>query len=43
MNFDDVLSKMTVPMLVAYADQDTVVLPLMAQHVFELGPTSKAS
>lgn len=40
---DDVLSGLTVPVLVTHGDQDTVVLPSMAQHVLEVCPTAEAS
>ena len=40
---DDVLSRMTVPVLVTHGDQDTVVLPSMAQHVLDVCPTAEAS
>jgi non-heme chloroperoxidase len=40
---DDVLSRMTVPVLVTHGDQDTVVLPSMAEHVLDTCPTAEAS
>ena len=40
---DDVLPEMAVPVLVTHGDQDTVVLPSMAQHVLEVCPTAEAS
>lgn len=40
---DDVLSEMTVPVLVTHGDQDTVVLPSMAEHVLEVCPTAEGS
>jgi non-heme chloroperoxidase len=40
---DDVLSGMTVPVLVTHGDQDIVVLPSMAQHVLGVCPTAEAS
>ncbi len=40
---DDVLSEMTVPVLVTYGAEDTVVLPSMAQHVLEVCPSAEAS
>jgi pimeloyl-ACP methyl ester carboxylesterase len=40
---DDVLSEMAIPVLVTHGDQDTVVLPSMAQHVLEVCPTAEAS
>ena len=40
---DDVLSEMTIPVLVTHGDQDTVVLPSMAQHVLKVCPTAEAS
>ncbi len=43
MNSDDVLSKMTVPVLVTHGDRDTVVLPSMGEHVLEVCPTAEAS
>ncbi len=43
MDSDDVLSRMTVPVLVTHGDQDTVVLPSMAQHVLDVCPTAEAS
>ncbi len=43
MDSDDVLSAMTLPVLVAHGDRDTVVLPSMAQHVLDVCPTAEAS
>ena len=43
MDSDDVLSRMTVPVLVTHGDQDTVVLPSMAQHVLDVCPTAESS
>ena len=40
---DDVLSGLTVPVLVTHGDQDTVVLPSMARHVLDVCPTAEAS
>ena len=40
---DDVLSKLTVPVLVTHGDQDTVVLPSMAQHVLDVCTAAEAS
>jgi non-heme chloroperoxidase len=40
---DDVLSEMAIPVLLTHGDQDTVVLPSMAQHVLEVCPTAEAS
>ena len=40
---DDVLSEMSIPVLVTHGDQDTVVLPSMAQHVLKVCPTAEAS
>jgi pimeloyl-ACP methyl ester carboxylesterase len=40
---DDVLSEMTVPVLVTHGAEDTVVLPSMAQHVLEVCPSAEAS
>ena len=40
---DDVLSELAIPVLVTHGDQDTVVLPSMAQHVLEVCRTAEAS
>ena len=40
---DDVLSGMTVPVLVTHGDRDTVVLPSMAEHVLNTCSTAEAS
>ena len=40
---DDVLSEMTVPVLVTHGAEDAVVLPSMAQHVLEVCPSAEAS
>lgn len=40
---DDVLSKMTVPVLVTHGEEDIVVLPSMARHVLDVCPTAEAS
>jgi non-heme chloroperoxidase len=40
---DDVLSEMAIPVLLTHGDQDTVVLPSMAQHVLEVCRTAEAS
>ncbi len=40
---DDVLSRMTVPVLVTHGEEDTVVLPSMARHVLDVCPTAEAS
>ncbi len=39
---DDVLSGMTVPVMVTHEDQDIVVLPSMAQHVLDVCPSAEA-
>ena len=43
MDSDDVLSAMTVPVLVTHGVRDTVVLPSMGEHVLEVCPTAEAS
>lgn len=40
---DDVLAKLTVPMLVIHGLDDEIVLPSMARHVVERCPTADAS
>src|ERR671933_310404 len=40
---DDVLSEMTIPVLVTHGNQDTLALPSMAEHVLEVCPTAEAS
>jgi pimeloyl-ACP methyl ester carboxylesterase len=40
---DDVLSEMTIPVLVTHGDQDAMALPSMAEHVLEVCPTAEAS
>jgi pimeloyl-ACP methyl ester carboxylesterase len=40
---DDVLSEMTIPVLVTHGDQDIVALPSMAEHVLAVCPTAEAS
>ncbi len=40
---ENVLSGMTVSVLVTHGDQDTVVLPLRADHVLNTCPTAEAS
>lgn len=43
MDSDDVLSRMTVPVLVTHGVRDTVVLPSMGEHILEVCPTAEAS
>ena len=43
MDSDDVLARMTVPVLVTHGVLDTVVLPSMGEHVLEVCPTAEAS
>ena len=40
---DDVLSRLTVPVLVTHGLADAIVLPSMAEHVLEVCPTARAS
>lgn len=40
---DDVLSRLTVPVLVSHGRLDNFVLPAMAEHVLQLCPTARAS
>ena len=40
---DDVLSRLSVPVLVTHGLADTIVLPSMAEHVLEVCPTARAS
>jgi non-heme chloroperoxidase len=40
---DDVLSRLTVPVLVTHGRQDEIVLPSMAEHVLDVCPTAVAS
>lgn len=40
---DDVLSRMTLPVLMTHGDRDTVVLPSMGQHILDVCPTAEAS
>lgn len=40
---DDVLGRLTLPVLVTHGDADIVVLPAMAEHVLAACPTAKAS
>ena len=40
---DDVLSRLSVPVLVTHGLADTVVLPAMGQHVLDVCPTATAS
>jgi pimeloyl-ACP methyl ester carboxylesterase len=40
---DDVLARLTVPVLVTHGRADTIVLPSMAEHVLDICPTARAS
>ena len=40
---DDVLSGLSIPVLVTHGRADTVVLPSMAQHTLDVCPTATAS
>jgi len=40
---DDVLSRLSVPVLVTHGRADAIVLPSMAEHVLEICPTARAS
>jgi pimeloyl-ACP methyl ester carboxylesterase len=40
---DDVLTNLSVPVLVAHGRADAIVLPSMAEHVLEVCPTAEAS
>jgi|SRR4051794_8230371 non-heme chloroperoxidase len=40
---DDVLARLTVPVLVTHGRADAIVLPSMAEHVLEVCPTARAS
>lgn len=40
---DDVLARLTVPVLVTHGRADTIVLPSMAEHVLDVCPTAHAS
>ena len=40
---DDVLSALTVPVLVTHGREDAIVLPSMAEHVLAVCPTARAS
>jgi pimeloyl-ACP methyl ester carboxylesterase len=40
---DDVLSGLSVPVLVSHGRRDTIVLPSMAEHVLDVCPTARAS
>jgi non-heme chloroperoxidase len=40
---DDVLSRLSVPVLVTHGRADAIVLPSMAEHVLEVCPTARAS
>ena len=40
---DDVLSALTVPVLVTHGRADTIVLPSMAEHVLDVCDTARAS
>jgi non-heme chloroperoxidase len=43
MDADDVLSKLSVPVLVTHGRADTIVLPSMAEHVLDVCDTAEAS
>jgi pimeloyl-ACP methyl ester carboxylesterase len=40
---DDVLSQLSVPVLVTHGRADAIVLPSMAEHVLDVCPTARAS
>lgn len=40
---DDVLNSLNVPVLVSHGEDDTVILPAMAQHILAICPTAKVS
>ena len=40
---DDVLSRLSVPVLVTHGLADAIVLPSMAEHVLDVCPTARAS
>ena len=40
---DDVLSNLSVPVLVTHGTEDTIVLPSMGRHVLDVCPTAEAS
>ena len=40
---DDVLSSLTIPVLVSHGEADRVVLPSMARHILDVCPTAQAS
>ena len=40
---DEVLSNLTVPVLVTHGMEDSIVLPSMGRHVLDVCPTAKAS
>ena len=40
---DDVLSELSVPVLVTHGHDDTIVLPSMAEHVLDVCDTAEAS
>jgi non-heme chloroperoxidase len=40
---DDVLSRMTLPVLMTHGTEDTVVLPSMGQHILDVCQTAEAS
>jgi non-heme chloroperoxidase len=40
---DDLLSKLTVPIIVSHGRQDTVVLPAMGEHILKICPTARES
>ena len=40
---DDVLSRLSVPVLVTHGRADAIVLPSMAEHVLDVCPTARAS
>ena len=42
-NSDDVLTRLSVPVLVTHGRQDQVVLPAMAEHVLQVCPSATAS
>ncbi len=42
-NADDVLSHLSIPVLVTHGRSDAVVLPSMAEHVLDVCPTAEAS
>jgi pimeloyl-ACP methyl ester carboxylesterase len=40
---DDVLSRLSVPVLVTHGRSDAIILPSMAEHVLAVCPTAEAS